>query len=96
MKRILTILCLFTATALATIDDVTETPNQTSMNHFWIVSLVITKQKAGSIDIGNVVQVHADVGEAEAVGKAVRHVNEYFHDYAIQITEVRLQVVNNS
>lgn len=69
---------------------------ETCMNHFWIVSLVITKHKAGSIDIGNVVQVHADTSEAEAVGKTMRHVNECFPDYAIQITEVRLQVVNSA
>ena len=64
------------------------------MNHFWIISLVLTKQRPGIIDIANVVQAHADVSEAEAVGKTVRHVNEYFHDFAIQITEVLLQVVN--
>lgn len=64
------------------------------MIHFWIISLVLTKHHHGSIDIANVVRVHADVSEAEAIGKTVQHANECLPDYAIQITEVRLQVVN--
>lgn len=58
------------------------------MIHFWIISLVLTKHHHGSIDIANVVRVHADVSEAEAIGKTVQHANECLPDYAIQITEM--------
>lgn len=66
------------------------------MNHFWIVSLVLTKQKHGGIDIVNLVDCQPDVTPEEAVGKVVLQAQNEFADFVIAATYTYCVPVNSA
>lgn len=56
------------------------------MNHLWIVSLVLTKNKWLGQDIANIVEVYSDISESEAIGNAVLSANRVYPGYALVMT----------